>query len=170
MDASPFGIQLGRGLAVEPINSLSVAFKAGNINQSFGDHVYGAMWSNTTYAPNSAGFYTPGDNLSASNCVPVNTSLGYWKWPGFCFGIGMSHQWPAVRLGGVLPAVPVTETFSCKAVYSTTASCKVIATEPNDATVTATCALNATCTVTLDARQGNHLYRRCFGMTGAACS
>ena len=70
----------------------------------------------------------------------------------------MAAQYPAVRLGGVLPAVPVTETFSCKAVYSTTASCKVIATEPNGATVTATCALNATCSVSLDGRQGNHLY------------
>ena len=26
-----------------------------------------------------------------------NASLGAYKWTGFFFGMGMAHQWPAVR-------------------------------------------------------------------------
>lgn len=151
------GINVARGLATEPLNSLTVAFKAGLITQAFGDHVYGAQWSNTAYAPNSAGFFTPGDNLSASNCIPVSGSLGYWKWFGFCFGVGMSHQWPAARLGGVAPPNPFPISQSCVAVYTATATCSLAITAPNGVVSTVTCAVNTVCSTTIDKRQGSVL-------------
>ena len=48
--------------------------------------------------------YTTGGVYSDSNYVRdenSNGSLGAYKWTGFFFGMGMAHQWPAVRLGGV---------------------------------------------------------------------
>jgi hypothetical protein len=162
-------------LAVEPLNSLTVAYKAGNITQSFGDHVYGAQWSNTSYAPNSAGFFTPGDNLSASNCVPGPGSLGTSKWAGFCGGIGMSYQWPAARLGGVLPAVNRTILIGvclgggCSGSVPNATNVDVVLTAPNSATPLApvNCAASP-CSVTADARIGNYLYVLKYKSAGGA--
>jgi hypothetical protein len=176
LDATPNGgINVARGLAVEPLNSLTVAYKAGNITQSFGDHVYGAQWSNTSYAPNSAGFFTPGDNLSASNCVPGPGSLGTSKWAGFCGGIGMSYQWPAARLGGVLPAVNRTILIGvclgggCSGSVPNATNVDVVLTAPNSATPLApvNCAASP-CSVTADARIGNYLYVLKYKSAGGA--
>jgi hypothetical protein len=33
-----------------------------------------------------------------------NVSLGAYKWTGFFFGMGMAHQWPAVRVENIAGA------------------------------------------------------------------
>ena len=130
-------------------------------NKAWMDGVYCAIWGFLAY--DGSGFCAALDDAYQPAALPADNNFGDTdikggKWYGFFRGIGMAAQYPAVRLGGLFLTMPVTETSSCKAVYSTTASCKVIATEPNGATVTATCALSATCSVSLDGRQGNHLY------------
>jgi hypothetical protein len=70
-----------------------------------GDAAYAALWCSTSY--NDAALYatipgcdavSPGDNLGLSNLLDGNLAGG--KWPGFFFGMGMAHQWPAARLFG----------------------------------------------------------------------
>ena len=119
--------------------------------KAWGDTAYGSIWG---YAP-----YTTGGVYSDSNYVRdenSDVSLGAYKWTGFFFGMGMAHQWPAVRLGGVAAAINRTAKvgFSLPAGATKT---RFSSTAPTGATtVWATCATSP-CTLTLDARQGNHL-------------
>jgi hypothetical protein len=114
--------------------------------------VYGSIWGN----PN----FTTGNVYADSSYVRdenSDNSLGAYKWTGFFFGMGMSHQWPAVRLGGVSPArmrsVPITLSQDA----GTTAVITV--TSPSGAAVEYTCPVTQACTVQVDDRQGEHWFR-----------
>ena len=60
------------------------------------------------YCPwTQAGFYCDGNYLSVATNLG-NNYLAIFKWSGFFFGMGMAHEWPAVRtymlnstLGGI---------------------------------------------------------------------
>ena len=69
-------------------------------NRAIGDMFYGATYGAPGYT--ASGYWS--DGLVSSNLD--DQSLGSYKWPGFFFGVGMAHQWPAARLGGVAPAQP----------------------------------------------------------------
>jgi hypothetical protein len=151
------GISVARGLAVEALNSLTVYYQSNPTPamRAFGDTVYGSMWSSSAYT--TGGVYTAPDNIQASNCYPAN--LAYYKWPGFCFGMGMSHQWPAARVGGVqaaqieqalvefnLDAVPSAETV------------EMVVSKPSGAKSSYRCTASP-CRVMVDKRQGTHLVK-----------
>jgi hypothetical protein len=154
-DLSPSGISVARGLAVEALNSLSVYYLSNPTPdmQKFGDTVYGSVWASS--ALTTGGVYSAPDNIPASNCYAVN--LASYKWPGFCFGMGMSHQWPAARLGGVQPAqneeAPVP--FDLKLVPSST-SVRMTVIQPSGARKKYSCA-SSPCRVMRDKRQGTPL-------------
>ena len=71
--------------------------------------------------------------------------------------MGMSHQWPAVRLGGVLPVQnrALVVSFDLAGVPHAT-HVSITVTLPSGAVTTTTCS-SSPCTVNGDARQGTDL-------------
>jgi hypothetical protein len=149
------GVSVARGLAVEALNSLTVYYQS-NPTQALltlGDTVYGSIWASSTYT--AAGVYTPADNIQASNCYPAN--LAYYKWPGFCFGMGMSHQWPAARVGGVQAAQneQALVEFDLAEVPSAE-KVQMVVIKPSGVKNTYSCN-SSPCRVMVDKRQGTHV-------------
>jgi hypothetical protein len=138
-----------RALNAEAQNALRLWYEANPTapNLATGDEFYAASWGYQYVAP---GYATdPYDNSFAAT-----SELNEGKWYGFQFGVGMAHQWPAVRVGGVAPEDLRTIAVSSRlADVSGAVSIKVTATRPNGTTSTATCTTGA-CSVTVDARQG----------------
>ncbi len=140
---------VARTLNGEAQNAVRVAYEANPTaaNKAFGDQFYGAQWGKL------GGPYSDGVYLSALE----NDATWNYKWMGFLFGIGMAHQWPAVRLGGVMPAAIVTKQVAVKLPGNATAA-QVLVTQPSGATQTFACT-GTTCQFTADARQGAHWYQ-----------
>jgi hypothetical protein len=159
-DATPLGGKdSARGIAVEALSSFRVFYEANPtpIIRTFGDTVYGSIFANAAYT--TGGVYSAPDNLPGSNQGPG--SLSSYKWPGFYFGMGLSHQWPAVRLGGVLPAVNRRLDIgvclgACPGAVQHATSVDVVATAPNSAVTTTNCS-SSPCAIIADARQGNYV-------------
>ncbi|MBV8846085.1 MAG: hypothetical protein JO307_25025, partial [Bryobacterales bacterium] len=117
---------------------------------AWGDTAYGSLWGDCT---KTTGAYCDAmfDNLDTAN-----SNLAAYKWTGFFFGMGMAHQWPAVRVGGV--AAPRNRTVSIGLNLSVGPKAQVIVTAPSGAVTAYPCA-TATCNVTVDDRQGAHWYQ-----------
>ncbi len=65
---------------------------------TWGDLAYGSLWGWAPYTARK--FYTPADLLTEQNPqYAAGYGLQGGKWTGFFFGMGMAHQWPAIRLG-----------------------------------------------------------------------
>jgi hypothetical protein len=151
------GINTARGIAAEALGSLTQYYQSnpGPILKAFGDTVYGSIFASRVFT--TGGVYTPADNNPGSNQY-----FAAYKWPGFYFGMGMSHQWPAARLGGVLPAVNRTLSISvclgsgCSGSVPNATNVDVVLTAPNGVTTTTNCTASP-CSATADARQGNYL-------------
>jgi hypothetical protein len=123
-------------------------------NKLYGDQYYAAGWGNAAYT-------TGGVETSATynSYFTQDGFLAGGKWPGFYFGMGMTHQWPAVRLGGVAPeqsrALPVA--FNLASVATAT-QVTIRVTAPSGAKSQITCSTSP-CMVKIDGRQGQHLVR-----------
>jgi hypothetical protein len=143
--------QSARFLNGEAQNAMGLAYQANPDQQTkdFGDQFYGGQWGKL------GGPWS--DDVYLSN-IESDSTWSY-KWLGFLFGIGMAHQWPAVRLGGVQPAVMVTSSvpFDMGTVAGAV-SVNVIVTQPSSAQTTFPCSTSP-CTVNLDKRQGAHWYQ-----------
>lgn len=152
-----FGIATSRGDGVEGGGGLWTAYLGGGITQLRGDQIYGSAWQGYT----SAGFYDPNDGAgvtqSVGACGTAPPGVTTYKYFGFCFGMGMSHQWPAARLGGVLPANPFPISAPCVARYSGTATCSWSITAPNGVVSTVTASVGSSYSTTIDKRQGSVL-------------
>lgn len=149
------GISVARGLAVEALNSLTVYYRSNPTPamQAFGDTVYGSIWASSAYT--TGGVYSAPDNIQASNCYPLN--LAYYKWPGFCFGMAMSHQWPAARVGGVEAAQNEVALVEIDlASVPSAEKVEIIVLKPSGAKSTYACA-SSPCKVMVDKRQGTHI-------------
>ncbi len=117
-------------------------------NLLWGDTLYGSLWG---YRPYTApGYYT--DDYQGSNQDDIY--LRSYKWTGFHFGMGMSHQWPAVRLGGVIAPKPRTVYVSFS--QSTGASAQMMVVAPSGAVKTYSCGATSPCAIQVDDRQGAH--------------
>jgi hypothetical protein len=92
--------QIARALSGEAQNAARINYQNDPTpsNQAFWDAFYCNQWDQPGYTAPGYGC----DGLGASNLD--NASLSGGKWTGFFFGVGMSHQWPAVRLLGSAPA------------------------------------------------------------------
>jgi hypothetical protein len=126
---------------------------------TWGDTAYGSLWGDCTKT--TAAYCDPlFDNLDTSNA-----NLAAYKWTGFFFGMGMAHQWPAVRLGGVLPARPRPVFIGLNLAVGPRA--QVIVTAPSGAVTTHPCSSTA-CSVTVDDRQGSHWFKIQYLSAGGA--
>ena len=80
--------------------------------------------------------------------------------------MGMAHEWPAVRLGGVAPAInrTVSASFTLASVANA-ATFVAVVTSPSGAQTTVTCS-SSPCSVSADARQGAHVVQWQYRGTG----
>jgi hypothetical protein len=151
---SPDSKAAARTLSAEAQNAMGLAYQDSPTptNLRFGDEFYGAQWGKPGYGnpPYSDGIYL--------NTLDVDATFAY-KWIGFLFGIGMSHQWPAVRLGGVQPPVPLTPAVGLNmGGVPGAASALIKVTEPSGSITYFTCSASP-CQVQVDARQGAPWYK-----------
>ena len=145
----------------EAQNAMTVMYLADptDSNRSIGDLFYGATFGASGFTAN--GYFS--DGVSASNLD--DGSLGAYKWPGFFFGVGMAHQWPAARLGGVAPPNPRTVSISFN--NADAASAQVLVTAPSGRVATFACGSTSPCPVSVDDRQGSHWFQiRYFSSEG----
>jgi hypothetical protein len=128
-------------------------------DKTFADEAFNAEWCATGY--------DVGTGLSCDGFGPaatVNGSLGNvalstYKWPGFHFGMGMAHQWPAARLGGVTPKTTISKPIQARLADIPGAVDIVVDYLAADGTVTPSSpCTSAACTFATDARQ-NYQYR-----------
>ena len=85
-----------------------------------------------------------------------NASLGAYKWTGFFFGMGMAHQWPAVRSDGLSRGVYRRVGLEVK--QGVAAKTQISVTTPSGNVTIFSCGSSSTCEVTVDDRQGGHWY------------
>ncbi len=99
-------VSAARALNSEAQNALRLVYEADPTtpNRDFGDNFYCAQWGDA--ALTTGGLCT---NNGFANDYATNSALSAGKWYGFQFGVGMAHQWPAVRLGGVTPRTDVAK-------------------------------------------------------------
>jgi hypothetical protein len=156
---SAYDIIAMRELTAESSASLWSYADSGALDKvTWGDLAYGSLWG---YAPYTAsGYCAPADQITEQNASagaaspaifpPYNTG----KWTGFFFGMGMAHQWPALRFGGVLPPKGVITNIP----FSLPAGAvrvQVTLTAPSGAVGTPF-VCTSPCTTTTDARQGTY--------------
>ena len=128
-------------------------------NRNWSDTVYGSLWG---YCPWTTGGVYCDSNSPAANPGLSNLPDSYvhgGKWTGFFAGAGMSHRWPADRFGGVQPPVrrPISIAFFSGAITGATAA-QIVVTAPSGGQTTYACP-SSPCQVTVDDRQGTHLYQ-----------
>jgi hypothetical protein len=149
-----------RTLNAEAQNAVRVVYQANPTpeNKQFGDQFYGAQWGKLG-----------GPYYDDIYLVPLESDKTWaFKWLGFMFGMGMAHQWPAVRLGGVRPPDfrAASVTFN-PAGTPGAVSARIVVTQPSGAEATYACP-SSPCSVSVDARQGAHWYRISYlNSTGA---
>ncbi len=128
-------------------------------NRTLGDEFYGSLWG---YCPWTTGGVYCSSGSTASNAGQSNFADVYihgGKWTGFFTGIGMSHQWPAVRLGGVAQARQRRVSINFRLVdVPLAASAYIQVTAPSGAQTNFACS-SSPCAITVDDRQGTHLYK-----------
>jgi len=143
--------QAARFLNGEAQNAMRLAYESdpSPTVKQFGDEFYGAQWG-------CCGPYYDSVYLSVLN----DTDIWDYKWLGFMFGIGMSHQWPAVRLGGTPPEQPQTMYQSIR-LPSNGYKARINTVRPSGETTTQTCTgtpnTAISCTWIHDLRQGADL-------------
>ena len=147
--ANPDAVSTARVRNSEVQNAVRVAYQANPTGEvkAQGDQMYCAQWGNA--ALTKPGYCT--EPITASNLTDAN--LAAYKWTGFFFGVGMAHQWPAVRVGGVSPPMP--QTVPVNVDLSQAASARITVTQPSSATTQYLCS-SSPCQVVVDARQGAH--------------
>lgn len=147
--ANPDAVSTARARNSEVQNAVRAAYQ-GNPTSEFkalGDQMYCSQWG--VAAMTKPGYCT--EPITASNVLDFN--LGSYKWPGFFFGVGMAHQWPAVRVGGASP--PVWTSTPVNFSLNGAASVRMTVTQPSSATKQYSCS-SSPCQVDVDARQGAH--------------
>jgi hypothetical protein len=101
---------------------------------AWGDNFYGALYG----VPSLTQGGLPTDD-GIGNAFGDTASMNNGKWYGFQFGVGMAHQWPAVRVGGLAPADPVTVGTSVAALSGETGAPTMIYTFATGETENAPC-------------------------------
>ena len=155
--ASADGKATARALLAEAQNAVRVVYEANPSasNREWGDTVYANLWGRT-------GLTDPAVPLAEGkidNYFASDQSLKGGKWYGFQFGIGMAHQWPAVRLGGQQAAIIEDLVLDYNTNPYPAATAVVVKLQrPSGEIVTYNCGTES-CAVQLDRRQGSHWYQ-----------
>jgi hypothetical protein len=145
--------QMARALSSEAQNAARINYQNDTTpsNQAFWDAFYCHLWDRP-------GYTAPGyecDGIGASNLDDGSLSGG--KWTGFFFGVGMSHQWPAVRLQAIAPTLDrkLSVGFNL-AVVPNAVAVDMMLTSPAGV-VSHTRCTSSPCEVGADERQGSHI-------------
>jgi hypothetical protein len=149
----PDSTQAARVLTAEASQALRVYYEANPTPaaRTWGDTAYGSIWGNPQYT--TGGVYSDSNYVRNENS---NASLGAYKWTGFFFGMGMAHQWPAVRLGGV--AAPGIQVVGLEVKQGIAAKTRISVTAPSGKVTMFSCGTDSHCEVEVDSRQGSHWY------------
>ena len=150
----PGAVHAARVLTAEASQALRVYYESNPTPEAraWGDEAYGSIWGNPLYT--TGGVYTDSEYVRDENS---NGSLGAYKWTGFFFGMGMSHQWPAVRLGG--PAELLARKVNLDVTQGLAAKIRIAVSAPSGKVSMFACGQASFCEVTVDDRQGAHLYQ-----------
>jgi len=143
-----------RELSAEATPSLWSYYDSGAPDRiQWGDTAYGSLWG---WAPDTAAkAYIPTDQLTEQDPrFGASYGLDNGKWTGFFFGMGMAHQWPAIRQGGAqAPDLVLTDVPFHLPAGAT--QVQVTVTAPTGMEGTPFICINS-CTATLDARLGSY--------------
>jgi hypothetical protein len=151
----PGGVRAARVLAAEATSALRVVYEANpsTANRDWGDAVYGSIWGKFGYTSNDV--YSDPNYVRDENS---DRSLSGHKWTGFFFGMGMAHQWPATRLGGLAP--PRLRTVYVSLSRGVGDSARIVVTAPSGRSTTYGCPTTSqACAIQVDDRQGSHWYQ-----------
>lgn len=89
----PDQIRTSRALNAEAASALRSYYATTEVDRlTWGNEAYGAVWG---YCPWTQTSYSCDANYVTGELS--NTAMGSYKWPGFFFGMGMAHQWPAAK-------------------------------------------------------------------------
>lgn len=164
--ATRSGCDIGSVVSARELNaevstaaSLYYEYNTTLTNRAWADGVYGSMWGFCPWT--TGGVYcdanSPAANPNASNLLDSYIHGG--KWTGFFAGAGMSHRWPAARLGGLEAAIPRTIFLPLNiGAIAGAASAQVVVTAPSGAQTVYSCSTSP-CSVSVDDREGTHLYQ-----------
>ncbi len=120
-----------------------------------GDTLYNAAYSAPGF-PLPSGFNANPNFADLLGCCDGFTLTKYY---GQVFALGQAASWPAVRLGGVQPAVTVHPSISFNmATIPGAVSAVIKVTAPSGAVNLFTCA-SSPCQINADSRQGAHWYQ-----------
>jgi hypothetical protein len=166
-----------RTLSAESLRSvmLAYAYSKDPALLAFGDTLYNAMYAKTGYCSAGSPICVP----DGQYLTDLNSGIGWYvtgdpindkwhKWFGMFFGIGAGSDWPAYRIGEARPrrGRPVRVAFSMASVPGAVAvRVKTIA--PNGEEIETSCA-SSPCTVTIDERQGDHIFQLEYLTAGGA--
>jgi len=157
------GLPAARVGLSEPLNAFRQIYVANptGANQLLGDTVYAALWGQSYCSAAVCG-----DGVL--NDFSTNPSLALGKWYGFQFGVGMSHQWPAVRLGGVTPKTTTAKPIQARlADVAGAVDIVVDYLAANSSVNTSAPCTSAACTFATDDRQA-YQYRVRYRNSGGA--
>jgi len=94
-----------RELSGENMSSLRAYYDSGAGDAiTWGDTVYGSLWGDPAYTTGGAHTVSDGQTeIRSTMAAYADTGLGFssGKWTGFHFGVGMGHEWPAIRLADI---------------------------------------------------------------------
>jgi len=122
-------------------------------NLAIGDDAYASL-----YGQSYCGAATCGDGVG--NEKSYDNALDFGKWYGFQFGIGMAHQWAAVRQGGVTAPVLVAKPIAPRlADISGAVDIVVDYLAPSGLITSSSPCTSAACTVDVNTVQGTYQYR-----------
>jgi len=158
---NPASVVAARDLTGETSSALRAAYEADPTpaNRNWGDEAYSALWCSSRYEVNppvTCDSKGEGDNSNMG--VTGDGALSGTKWAGFFFGMGMAHQWPAVRVGGADPVVLQTASINTNFNgIAGAASVRVTVRSPSGAAAEYDCT-SSPCIISVDRRQGAHTY------------
>jgi hypothetical protein len=157
-----------RTLSAESLRSvmLAYAYSKDPALLTFGDTLYNAMYAKTGYCSTGSPICVP----DGQYLTDLNSGIGWYvtgdpvnnKWHkyfGMLFGIGAGSDWPAYRSGEARPRIgrPIRVAFNMASVPGA-AAVRVKTTAPNGEQIETSCA-SSPCMVTIDDRQGDHIFR-----------
>jgi hypothetical protein len=126
--------------------------------RAFGDKAYGAIWGNCTLTSGGGStYYCDSHYVSDASGELRDSEIGAFKWTGFFFGVGMSHQWPAARVGGAKAAQNRSVNIALN--LGQASSARIIVTPPSGAPAVTYGCVASPCAVTVDDVLGRHLFK-----------
>lgn len=159
---SPLGLGSSRILNQEAYAASAGMYEADPTagNRTYLDKLYGALWCSSAY--NTGGVYSgascPGDTgYGETNDASMATGD---KYPGFLFGIGRAHEWPALRLGGIPAPVLVPKPIRARlADISGAVDIVVDYLAPDGSVSTSSPCTVAACTFSVNTVEGTYQYQ-----------